>query len=115
MADEWENDFMAFYNHVGAAPDRNYSIDRINGNLGYFPGNVRWATVIEQQRNRSSNKPITAFGETKLLVEWCEDSRRACSRDAFEMRIRKGWTLERALTTPKLKSGYWRKNKAECA
>jgi hypothetical protein len=43
--------FWAFVAHVGARPD-GFSIDRINNDLGYEPGNVRWATNSEQQLNR---------------------------------------------------------------
>src|SRR5688572_30878348 len=43
---------------------------RSNGH--YEPGNVRWATMREQSRNRRSNRPITFRGETRLLIEWAE-------------------------------------------
>ena len=56
VCDEWRNDFMAFYNHVIKLPhygENGYSIDRINNNKGYKPGNIRWATVSQQLRNRN--------------------------------------------------------------
>jgi len=52
VCNEWRNDFTAFYNHVGAKPTCDHTIDRINNNGNYEPGNVRWATVEEQQRNK---------------------------------------------------------------
>ncbi|KKL49206.1 hypothetical protein LCGC14_2317830 [marine sediment metagenome] len=56
VCNEWRNDFMAFYNHVTVLPhygEEGYSIDRLNNNKGYEPGNIRWATVRQQLRNRN--------------------------------------------------------------
>lgn len=52
MAEEWIDDFRAFLAHIGPAPDPRLSLDRIDNNRGYEPGNVRWATASEQARNR---------------------------------------------------------------
>jgi hypothetical protein len=49
---EWLNSFEAFYQHVGRKPSPDLSLDRINNDLGYFPGNVRWATLSQQMQNR---------------------------------------------------------------
>lgn len=50
IADEWRHDFVAFLNHVGRRPD-GYSLDRIDNDGNYKPGNVRWATRTEQLLN----------------------------------------------------------------
>lgn len=47
---EWDS-FEAFFAHVGAAPSAAHTIDRINNDGHYEPGNVRWATVAEQRAN----------------------------------------------------------------
>lgn len=52
MCDEWRKDFTAFLRHVGPRPSKDHSLDRIDNDKGYEPGNVRWATRSEQARNR---------------------------------------------------------------
>jgi hypothetical protein len=54
----WVNDFEAFYVYVGARPSPQHSLDRHpNNDGGYEPGNVRWATPEEQNRNRRPQRP----------------------------------------------------------
>jgi len=52
VCDEWRNSFPAFLAHVGRKPSPQHSIDRIENDRGYEPGNVRWATAKEQTANR---------------------------------------------------------------
>lgn len=52
VCDEWRHDFQAFLDHIGPAPSRRHSVDRIKNDRGYEPGNVRWATAKEQANNR---------------------------------------------------------------
>lgn len=54
ICDEWLNSFNAFLAGVGPSPGNGYSLDRIDNDKGYEPGNVRWATKAEQARNRST-------------------------------------------------------------
>lgn len=56
MAAEWLDDFPAFLAHIGPRPGPGYSVDRIDNNGDYAPGNVRWATVLEQARNRRDSR-----------------------------------------------------------
>ena len=51
VCERWQNDFMNFYNDMGAAPIGK-TIDRIKVNGNYEPGNCRWATKSEQERNK---------------------------------------------------------------
>jgi hypothetical protein len=49
---EWRDDFAAFFAHIGPKPSPRLSVDRIDVDRGYEPGNVRWATASMQSRNR---------------------------------------------------------------
>lgn len=52
VCEAWVKDPAAFVAHIGLRPDASLSLDRIDNNKGYEPGNVRWATRVQQNRNR---------------------------------------------------------------
>jgi hypothetical protein len=52
VCDRWLHDFGAFYSDMGPRPTAKHSIDRINNDGNYEPGNCRWATTVEQRANR---------------------------------------------------------------
>lgn len=72
MHPDWVNDFIAFSDYVGEPPDDNHTLDRIDNNMGYVPGNLRWATPKTQGNNRSDNIIIEMHGERRTLQEWCD-------------------------------------------
>jgi hypothetical protein len=95
---EWLDDPAAFIAHVGPRPSPKHEIDRIDNDKGYEPGNVRWATRSVNDQNRRSNHLIEFQGETLALVEWSR--RTGINPDTIYCRIERGWSVERALTTP---------------
>lgn len=75
VSKRWIDSFLQFKKDIPPRPEgakREFSLDRINNNGNYEPGNVRWATAKEQLRNTRHNHMITYNGETKSLVEWAE-------------------------------------------
>lgn len=56
VCDEWKESPAAFFDHIGEKPSSEHSIDRINNDGNYEPGNVRWATTAEQGLNKRSTK-----------------------------------------------------------
>jgi len=98
VAPEWRNDFNAFLSHVGERPGPRYTIERIDNDHGYKPGNVRWATRMEQGANKRNNINITIDGETHHVAEWCRRHGVKCPTAC--VRLQKGWDPVLAVTTP---------------
>lgn len=73
MCVEWRDSFATFYAYVGPRPSPQYTIDRIDVNGNYEPGNVRWATRKQQANNRRNNVRLTYRGKTQLLAEWADE------------------------------------------
>lgn len=60
VCNEWKEDFLTFYHYIkenlGDRPTKQHSLDRINNDSNYEPGNVKWSTPFEQAQNRRTNK-----------------------------------------------------------
>lgn len=87
ICDEWRTDYAAFVRDVGRRPSPRHSIDRINNDGNYEPGNVRWATPQEQARNKSTNVLVTLDGETMCLADWSERLQITTPTLAYRLRI----------------------------
>lgn len=96
---QWESSFEAFLSDIGEPPGPEYSLDRIDPEGNYEPGNVRWANSKEQRYNqRVPVKTITFEGMTKTVGEWAEYL--GIKRVTLAYRLRNGWSIPDALTAP---------------
>lgn len=102
VCDRWTDSFEAFVADMGPRPSPAHSLDRIDVNGNYEPGNCRWATALEQVYNRSVTVAVDAFGMTGTLLEWSAlcGLRPAMLRD----RLNRGWDAERAIAQPPRRS-----------
>jgi len=100
VCERWCKSFVVFYNDIGPRPSAEHSIDRKDNDKGYCPENCRWATRVEQQRNLSRNLMLTHNGETLCLAAWAE--RLGVPAAMIHCRLRRGWSIERALGIKKL-------------
>lgn len=94
----WEK-FENFLADMGRRPSKDHSIDRKDNNGNYEPGNCRWATMIEQARNRRDNHLLTYEGVTLTIKEWA--NRLNILDSVIHKRLKLGWSVEKAVTTPK--------------
>jgi len=85
----WRNSFEAFYMMVGKRPHIDDTIERIDYNKGYMPGNVKWASRQEQVLNKSDNVNLEIDGVTKTVSQWAADS--PVSGFTIYKRIKRGW------------------------
>lgn len=98
----WLASIEDFAADVGEKPSAKHTLDRIDNDKGYEPGNVRWATRTEQARNTRNSHLITANGQTKTLAEWIALS--GLHTTTIERRLKRGWNPAEAVLTPSTKS-----------
>jgi len=98
VCERWRS-FDAFFVDMGARPSPHHSIDRINNDGDYEPANCRWASPIEQQSNKSTNRLLTWNGETHTQAEWARRS--GLPVTIIRARLREGWSVERTLGQPR--------------
>lgn len=98
VCERWRQSFKAFIEDVGRRPSNEHTIERIDNDGNYEPGNVKWATHAEQVLNRRTTLKLTLHDQTKPLVEWAEIT--GIPYETLRSRIRDGWTDKKALTTP---------------
>lgn len=98
VCERWLNSFENFLADVGTPPNdgQKYSIDRINTNGNYEPGNVRWATQETQANNTRANVFLTAFGKTQTINQWSRET--GIHRRLISARVAAGWPHERAVS-----------------
>jgi hypothetical protein len=99
MAPVWRDSFETFLADMGARPSPRHSIERMDNEGPYGPGNCRWATRKEQSLNTRRNVRWAYDGHTKTISEWGRDL--GIDPNTLRERVVKcGWSVGKALSTP---------------
>ncbi len=98
VCERWRHCFPAFLADMGERPSVKHSLDRIDVNSNYEPGNCRWATNGEQQNNRRTTVRFTVNGVTRTRAEWSRIT--GINRATLKGRQMRGWTDEQIVLTP---------------
>jgi hypothetical protein len=89
--------FDQFFADVGERPPGRW-LERCDNHGHYEPGNCRWTTPLEQGSNKRNNRLLTAFGRTRTVSRWAREF--GIHSRTLRDRIDRGWSAEKALTTP---------------
>lgn len=90
--------FENFLADMGRRPSARHSIDRIDNDGHYEPGNCRWTTTRVQGRNRRTNVLYAYAGRTMPLCDWADES--GINRLTFYWRFKHGWRGHRLFARP---------------
>ncbi len=94
VCDRWIK-FENFLADMGEMPE-GLTLERIDNEKGYFPGNTKWGTRKEQAGNTRNNKFFEFNGIAHILPDWSRIT--GIARSTIDGRIRGGWSIEEALT-----------------
>lgn len=97
VCERWAS-FELFLLDMGARPEGSPTIERLDYNKGYEPGNCKWATWTEQQNNKRNSLNLTLGERTQTVSDWAREL--GFSEWCIRSRLKMGWSIERALTTP---------------
>ena len=112
VCEEWNN-FQAFYDWAMASGySDNLTIDRIENDKGYSPENCRWATMTEQQNNRTNNIRVSIAGEEKTISEWSAVA--GIPSATLAWRVKNHWAEDELLLPVNLNNARIRKERKVC-
>lgn len=109
VCEEW-SDFQSFYDwSMENGYREDLTIDRIDSNGNYCPENCRWATMKEQQNNRTNNIRLSVFGIEKTISEWSEAS--GIPRATLDWRVKNHWAEDELFMPVNLSNSKIRREK----
>lgn len=103
VCERWDK-FENFLADMGRRPPWKHTLDRIDPNKGYEPGNCRWATWTEQQNNKRNSRTLTLNGRTQTVADWAREI--GVNPFTIYSRLDMGWSVDRALTK-RVNPNYW--------
>ncbi len=95
VCDAWINSYETFLADVGRRPSCHHSLDRIDNDGGYFPGNVKWSTAKQQNQNKPGLRKLTFEGNTFCIAEWARLL--DIPENTIRGRLNKGYSADQAL------------------
>lgn len=99
VCDEWLDSFENFYKwSMNSGYDDTLTLDRIDNDDDYKPNNCRWSDYTQQERNRRNNHILEYNNEKHSIAEWSDIT--GIPYSSLWSRIKKGWSVEKALTQP---------------
>ena len=99
VCERWRNSFPAFAEDMGLRPTSKHSIDRIDNDGNYEPGNCRWATNVQQSQNKRSNRFVIIRGISATSSQWADWA--GIERSTLNWRLNHGWAPEVAISAPR--------------
>ena len=97
VCDRW-NSFAAFLDDMGPKPSPDLTLERVDVDGNYELDNCCWAPRVAQSRNRQRSVYVMLKGRRMLLLDAA--ALHGLDRKVVYGRLRLGWSLEKALTTP---------------
>lgn len=101
VCERWHS-FESFLADMGRSSP-GMTLERKNNAGNYEPGNCKWVTRKEQANNRRNNRLLTFDGKTRTIAQWSEELNLS-SKTIFS-RLRRVWSIDKTLTTPRLSQG----------
>jgi len=98
VCQRWRNSFAAFLKDVGERPTKRLQLERVNNSRGYEPHNVKWATRIEQNRNKTDNRMLVYKGRNIPLCQLSEET--GVNAKTLWHRLHIGLTPDQAVNRP---------------
>lgn len=95
---EWK-DYKTFHEWaISNGYKEGLSIERVDNDGNYEPSNCKWIPISKQASNRRNIRYLTLNGRERSLLEWSEEF--GLDPSNVRTRLKRGWSVERALTTP---------------
>jgi hypothetical protein len=97
--------FSNFLEDMKECPE-GMSLERKDNTKGYCKDNCKWATPLEQARNRKNTPMITYLGRTQSIAAWADE----LGFNYFTLRdrlVNKKWSVELAFTEPIRRNNRW--------
>lgn len=106
VCERWRS-FPPFFADMGPRPSPEHTLDRIDNNGNYEPGNCRWATQKQQTRNTSRTQMLEVGGIIRPLADWADFV--GLPPSTIRTRLALGWAADAAVHTPLVRKGRARK------